>query len=74
MAKGKWTYIQSQSLNQRVAFDEISGWLFCEDGTKYSPQELAKLTQNWQKAQELPLQVHIVKKAFGGTIVTAGKQ
>ena len=72
--KGKWTYIQSQSLNQCVAFDENSGWLFCEDGTKYSPQELAKLTQNWQKAQELPLQVHIVKKAFGGTIVTAGKQ
>ena len=72
--KGKWTYIESEALNHTVAFDENTGWLFCEDGTKYSPQELAKLTQNWQKAQELPLQVHIVKKAFGGTIVTAGKQ
>ena len=74
MAKGKWTYIQSQSLNQRVAFDENSGWLFCEDGTKYSPIELKKFTNDWQAAKELPLQVHIVKKAFGGTIVTAGKQ
>lgn len=72
--KGNWTYIQSQSLKQCVAFDENSGWLFCEDGTKYSPQELAKITQDWQKAKELPLQVHIVKKAFDGTIVSAGSQ
>ncbi len=72
--KGKWTYIQSQSLNQRIAFDENSGWLFCEDGTKYNPKELAKITQNWQKAKELPVQVHIVKKAFDGTIVSAENQ
>lgn len=72
--KGKWTYIESESLNQTVAFDENTGWLFCRDGTKYSPKELEKITHDWQKAKELPLQVHIVKKAFGGTIVTAGKQ
>lgn len=72
--KGKWTYIESESLNQTVAFDENTGWLFCRDGTKYSPKELAKITSNWQKAKELPVQVHIVKKAFDGTIVSAESQ
>lgn len=74
MAKGDWTYIKSKELKQTVAFDKNSGWLFCEDGTKYSPQELAKLTQDWKEAKELPLQVHIVKKAFDGTIVSAGSK
>lgn len=72
--KGKWTYIQSQSLNQRVAFDENSGWLFCEDGTKYSPKELAKITKNWTEGLELPLSVHLLKKEFGGEIISVGKK
>lgn len=72
--KGKWIYIQSELLNQCIAFDENSGWLFCEDGTKYSPKELAMITQNWQKAEELPLLVHIVKNAFDGTITSIKKQ
>ena len=39
--KAKWHFIYSETLKQRIAFDEVSGWLFCKDGTKYSPQELA---------------------------------
>ena len=72
--KGKWTYIQSQSLNQTVAFDENSGWLFCKDGTKYSPKELEKITKDWKEAIELPSEVHIIKKIFSGTIVSAGNK
>lgn len=69
MAKGKWTYIESETLRQTVAFDELSGWLFCKDGTKYSPQELAKLTKNWTHGAEIPLSVHQIKKIFDGEIV-----
>lgn len=72
--KGKWTYIESQSLNQTVAFDENSGWLFCKDGTKYSPKELEKITGNWKEAIELPSEVHTIKKMFSGTIVSAGNK
>lgn len=72
--KGKWTYIQSQSLNQRVAFDENTGWLFCKDGTKYSPEELAKITQNWTGGMEMSLSVHLVKKMFGGEIISVKRK
>ena len=70
MAKGDWTYIESEELKQTVAFDKNSGWLFCKDGTKYSPQELAIMTDNWQKSHEVPLAVHLLKKEFGGEIVS----
>lgn len=70
MANGKWTYIESASLNQTIAYDELSGWLFCKDGTKYSPAELAKVTKNWTLGAELPPQVHAIKKLFGGEIIS----
>ena len=60
--KAKWHFIYSETLKQRIAFDEVSGWLFCKDGTKYSPQELAIMTDNWQKSHEVPLAVHLLKK------------
>jgi len=74
MAKGDWTYIESEELKQTIAFDKNSGWLVCKDGTKYSPKELALVTQNWTSPLPgVPLQVHILKKEFGGTIVSVGK-
>lgn len=72
--KGDWQYIESESLSQTIAFDKNSGWLFCEDGTKYSPQELAKITQDWTCGIELPLSVHLVKKMFGGEIVSVKRK
>lgn len=72
--KGKWTYINSESLHQTLAFDELSGWLFCKDGTRYSPAELTEITGGWTARTELPLSVHILKKEFGGTIISAGKK
>lgn len=62
---GKWTYIESETLGQTIAFDEISGWIICKDGTRYSPAELRKI-----RGVELPLSVHLLKKEFGGTIVS----
>jgi len=73
MAKGDWLYIKSGSLNQTVAFDKNSGWLFCEDGTRYSPEELKKM-QDATKGAELPLSVHLVKKVLGGEITNVGEK
>ena len=70
--KGDWQYIKSKSLNQTVAFDRNSGWVFCEDGTRYSPTEMAKITKNWTAGTELPLAVHLIKKNFDGEIIAAG--
>ena len=72
--KAKWHFIYSETLKQRIAFDEVSGWLFCKDGTKYSPQELALITENFTKAHEFPLSVHLLKKEFGGEIVSCKTQ
>lgn len=69
MAKGDWQYIESESLKQTIAFDRNSGWLFCKDGTKYSPEELTRITRNWTRGKELPLEVHILKKIFGGDVI-----
>lgn len=68
--KAKWHFIESETLKQRIAYDEVSGWLFCKDGTKYSPQELKLLTDNFTNPHEFPLVVHILKKEFGGEIVS----
>ena len=62
---GKWTYIESETLGQTIAFDEISGWIICKDRTRYSPAELREI-----RSVELPLSVHLLKKEFGGTIVS----
>ena len=68
--KPGWTYIYLEELKQHIARHDASGWIYCEDGTKYSPQELALITNNWQKPHELPLSVHLLKKEFGGEIVS----
>ena len=74
MAKGDWQYMASETLKQTIAFDKKSGWLYCQDGTRYSPQELAKITKNWTQAIDFPLQVHILKKEFGGEIEFVGEK
>ena len=40
-----WKYKYSEELKQKVALHLASGWLFCEDGTKYSPDELNVLRE-----------------------------
>lgn len=68
--KGDWLYIESRSLGQKIAFDRNSGWIVCEDKTRYSPAEVSLIT----KCGELPASVHILKKVFGGEIIAADRQ
>lgn len=72
--KAKWHFIDSKTLRQRIAYDEVSGWLFCKDGTKYSPRELKLITDNFTNPHEFPLAVHLLKKEFGGEIVSCGNE
>lgn len=65
-----WKYKYSNELQQKVALHIESGWLFCEDGTKYSPEELNVLRENHQN---IALQAHIVKKLFDGKLVREDK-
>lgn len=74
MAKGKWYYMQSESLGQTIAYDYLSKWLFCQDGTRYSPTELEVITDGWTRSGEFPVQAHIIKKEFGGTVVFAERK
>lgn len=73
--KGKWIYIESELLGQTLAFDTNSYWLFCKDGTRYSPAEVDLFTNGKAipAGTEIPLAVHTVKKLFDGKIVAAGK-
>ena len=63
-----WFYKYSENLKQNIALNKNSGWVYCEDGTKYSPEEYAILKST---GQPIPLQVHIVKKIFDGVLVAA---
>lgn len=68
MAKGEWTKFYSEAIQQECAYDKKSGWMFTRDGAKYSPQELALLARS---GKDCPLEVHLIKKAFDGTVVAA---
>lgn len=63
-----WFYKYSENLKQNIALNKKTGWVYCEDGTKYSPEENAILKST---GQPIPLQVHVVKKMFDGVLVSA---
>jgi len=64
--KSEWFHKYSENLKQNVAFNRITGWVHCEDGTTYSPEENSILKKS---GQQIPLQVHLIKKVFGGTLI-----
>ena len=66
--KSDWFYKYSENLKQNIALNKKTGWVYCEDGTKYSPEENAILKST---GQPIPLQVHIIKKMFDGVLVSA---
>lgn len=72
--KPDWVFIESKTLSQKIAYDKNSGWLFCKDGTKYSPAELKRITENFTRPAELPLAVHLAKREFKGEIVSVEKK
>lgn len=61
-----WTYTFIDSLNQHIAINAETNIMYTEDKIRYSPQETDLLKKIEYK---LPLQVHIVKKIFQGTII-----
>ena len=63
--KSGWKYSFSTLLNQQIAVNEKTQILYTEDKTRYEPSETEILKSvNF----EIPLQVHIIKKVFGGTL------
>ncbi len=65
--KPGWTYKFIESLNMQIAINDNTGIMYTEDKVKYSLEE-QRLLQSIDYA--LPLQVHIVKKVFDGTIIS----
>jgi len=63
-----WIYKYSENLSQNIAFNKSSGWVYCEDGTKYSPEEYAILKST---GKTIPLQVHLIKKILEGILISA---
>ncbi len=60
-----FTYLYSEILQQEIAISHKTGWVYCQDGTKYSPEELKLLKKI---GGDIPLQVHILKNQFKGSI------
>jgi hypothetical protein len=60
-------YMKSEALEQEIAFSEKSGWVFCEDGIRYSPGEIKIMKDGGQDI--ITLGVHNVKKVFNGEVV-----
>ena len=65
--KPGWTYRFIDSLNMQIAINDTTGIMYTEDKVKYSLEE-QRLLQSIDYV--LPLQVHIVKKVFDGTIIS----
>jgi len=63
----EWFYKFSENLKQKIAFNKNTGWIYCEDGIKYSPEENAILKST---GQPIPLQVHLIKKMFDGVLIS----
>ena len=47
--KPGFIYIKSDELKQIVAISKKTGWAYCQDGTKYSPQEIEDVLQKSKK-------------------------
>lgn len=67
--KPGWEYIYSETLNQEIACHIKTGWVYCQDGTKYSPKEIDLL-----KEAVIPKAVHDIKHLFDGTIIEVGER
>ena len=63
--KPGWKYSFSTLLNQQIAVNEKTQILYTEDKTRYEPSETEILKS---VNCEIPLQLHIIKKVFGGTL------
>ena len=64
--KPGWSYSYVESLDMQIAVNDSTGVMYTEDKIKYSPDEYRILLK---KKLNYPLQAHILKKVFNGTII-----
>jgi hypothetical protein len=64
--KPGFNYYKSKILKQEVAMNKKTGWVYCEDGVRYSPQEILL---SYEGNCEVDIGTHLVKKVFAGEIV-----
>lgn len=64
--KSGWTYSFIDSLNMNIAINDQTGILYTEDKIRYSKEEQEILKEF---EYQIPLEVHLIKKLFGGTIL-----
>ncbi|MDR1903948.1 MAG: hypothetical protein LBQ88_16895 [Treponema sp.] len=63
--KPGWTYIKSSGLKQKVAVNNKTGMVYCEDGAIYKPEEIKIMDK---AGKQITPEIHLVKKMFGGEI------
>ncbi|MDR2734280.1 MAG: hypothetical protein LBC99_06485 [Spirochaetota bacterium] len=65
--KPGFRYKWNEALGQEIAISEKTGAVYCEDGVYYSPEEVALLKETGSRITK---NVHLVKKAIDGTIIS----
>jgi hypothetical protein len=65
--KPGWEYIYSNTLKQEAAMNIKTGKVYCEDRTLYTLEEIRIMRD---AKQGITPEVHLVKKIFGGEIVS----
>jgi len=66
--KPGWTYYKSELFNEEFAIHDETGWLYFENGARYSPEEIKIIVESGN----LDLATHRVKTLIEGEIVTYG--
>jgi hypothetical protein len=64
--KPGFNYYKSKILKQEVAINKKTGWVYCEDGVRYSPREILLF---YEGNCEVDIGTHLVKKVFAGEVV-----
>ena len=64
--KPGWMYFKSEILNKEFALHEESGWVYFDDGVRYSPEELKILDESGGTIEPA---LHNVKMVFKGSEV-----
>jgi hypothetical protein len=64
--KPGFNYYKSNILKQEIAMNKNTGWVYCEDGVRYSPQEMLLF---YEANCEVDIGTHLVKKVFSGEVV-----
>ena len=64
--KPGWVYVLSDAIKKEYAFHIETGWVYFEDGVRYSPEELQIISEG---CGTLTPDIHNVKLLIGGEVV-----